>query len=430
MSTMRDTSPVQVRRSLPLLSVVQHHLDEAITLRLTRSTLLTSPRATLDALARFDERIAAQLDGLAVAGEDASPLCDAALEPASEGAAFIAAAHALERKDWSRLDRLIALSGARADVRRGVASACGWVRREQLQGVVASLLVSDDPASRVVGLTACAMHRIDPGLRTGRWLCDGDARVRARALRAAGELGCQELRPVCLSALADEDEECRLWAAWSGVLVGDRASALAALAETSDGAGPHRARAFILSLQALSTDWAHRILQGVARNPQRHRWLIKGGGIAGDPAYIPWLIAQMAPVATARLAGEAFSLITGADLSILHLAGAPPEDFESGPSQDADDPDVDMDPDDGLPWPDRERIECWWDVNQARFQPGTRYFMGTPVTREHGIHVLRTGYQRQRILAAHHLSLLDAGVPLFNTSAPAWRQQRLLAVLR
>jgi uncharacterized protein (TIGR02270 family) len=89
-----------------------------------------------------------------------------------------------------------------------------------------------------------------------------------------------------------------------------------------------------------------------------------------------------------------------------------------------------MNPDDGLPWPDPERIGCWWDANQARFQPGRRYFMGVPVTREHCIDVLRNGYQRQRILAAHYLCLLNPGTPLFNTSAPAWRQLRLLAELK
>jgi hypothetical protein len=55
--------------------------------------------------------------------------------------------------------------------------------------------------------------------------------------------------------------------------------------------------------------------------------------------------------------------------------------------------------------------------------------MGAPVTREHCVHVLKTGYQRQRILAAHYLCLLEPGTPLFNTSAPAWRQQKLLARL-
>jgi hypothetical protein len=44
--------------------------------------------------------------------------------------------------------------------------------------------------------------------------------------------------------------------------------------------------------------------------------------------------------------------------------------------------------------------------------------------------VLKTGHQRQRILAAHYLCLLNPGTPLFNTSAPAWRQQRLLAQMQ
>ena len=88
-----------------------------------------------------------------------------------------------------------------------------------------------------------------------------------------------------------------------------------------------------------------------------------------------------------------------------------------------------MDPDDGLPWPDVQKIEAWWHANGTHFQKGTRYFMGQPVTREHCIDVLKNGYQRQRILAAHYLCLLEPGTPLFNTSAPAWRQQRLLAAM-
>jgi hypothetical protein len=56
-----------------------------------------------------------------------------------------------------------------------------------------------------------------------------------------------------------------------------------------------------------------------------------------------------------------------------------------------------------------------------------RYFMGVPPSREHCIEVLKTGGQRQRLVAAQYLCLLEPGRPAFNTSAPAWRQQRLLA---
>ena len=59
---------------------------------------------------------------------------------------------------------------------------------------------------------------------------------------------------------------------------------------------------------------------------------------------------------------------------------------------------------------------------------GARYFMGAPVTREHCLDVVKNGYQRQRVLAAHYLCLLEPGTPLFNTSAPGLAgSQRLLA---
>ena len=107
-----------------------------------------------------------------------------------------------------------------------------------------------------------------------------------------------------------------------------------------------------------------------------------------------------------------------------------PQALQAGPTENTDDHDVDLDPDEGLLWPDAQKIAVWWERNSGRFQKVQRYFMGAPVTRESCIHVLKTGYQRQRVLAAHHLSLLEPGTPLFNTSAPAWRQQRLLDRMR
>jgi uncharacterized protein (TIGR02270 family) len=182
-----------------------------------------------------------------------------------------------------------------------------------------------------------------------------------------------------------------------------------------------------LSLQAMQSSDAHRVLKHLANDPKQLRWLIQGTGIVGDPTYVPWLIGHMEQAETSRLAGEAVSLITGLNLALLNLERKPPEGFESGPNDDPDDPNVDMDPDDGLPWPDPIKIKAWWAENGNRFQSGSRYFMGALITREHCIDVLKNGYQRQRILAAHYLCLLKPGTPLFNTSAPAWRQQKLLA---
>jgi uncharacterized protein (TIGR02270 family) len=214
------------------------------------------------------------------------------------------------------------------------------------------------------------------------------------------------------------------------VILGGRDTALEALLRAALAAGaPDRARAFRLALQAMELRAVHEVLQNLAQEPSHLRWLIQGGGIAGDAVYVPWLIRHMTDSKTSRVAGEAFTLITGADLDKLQLYRAQPGDFESGPNDNPDDPIGDMDPDEGLMWPDQQKVEQWWADNSARFPKGQRYFMGQPITKEHCIHVLKTGYQRQRILAAQYVCLLEPGTPLFNTSAPAWRQQRLLATM-
>ena len=129
----------------------------------------------------------------------------------------------------------------------------------------------------------------------------------------------------------------------------------------------------------------------------------------------------------ARLVGESFTFITGLDLAYLHLDRNAPENFESGPNDNPDDPDVSMDEDENLPWPDPVKIQAWWDANKSRFTDGVRYFMGEPVSRAHCIQVLKEGYQRQRIAAALYLCLLEPGTKLFPTKAPAWRQKRWLS---
>jgi uncharacterized protein (TIGR02270 family) len=407
--------------------VVRQHVEDATILYEIRTALTNAAHVKLYHLRRFDERLAAHLDGLSIAGEGAHALLEAALELPTPGSVFTAAVRSIDQRRGSRLERLLALAQAIPKTQRGVLSAFGWVEPGQLQGIVTGLLASENQFRRFVGVAACGLHRVDPGLKSGPWLQDDDPLVRARALRTLGELGQRELAAVCASGVADSDPEAHLWAAWSAVLLGNRDVALEALIRTGLTDGANRARAFRLALQAVTTNAAHDVLQALARDPQQLRWLIQGAGIAGDPAYVPWLIGHMSTNETARLAGEAFSLMTGLDLAVLGLERDPPEGFESGPNDNPDDPNVDMDADDSLPWPDPNKIQAWWVSNSAGFRAGTRYFMGAPVEHAHCIEVLKNGYQRQRILAAHYLCLLDPGTRLFNAHAPAGRQQQLLA---
>ncbi len=408
--------------------VIQQHADDAALLATNRLTLTSAPYAKFGRLVRADQRLMAHLEGLALAGRAASSFHAAMRENPSPGAIFTVTVHALDQKNEATLRELLALVEAQPQTLKGMLSAFGWVNARTLRGFVADLLRDRNPFKRMIGVAACAMHRVDPGGVLSRLVQDPDAVVRARAFRAAGELGRSDLLTACsVAARRDADPEVARWAASSAVHLGDHKSAIRILIEMARSAIVRLSRVFRLAIQAMGPGAAHDTLQGLATDPKNRRLLIQGSGVAGDPAYIPWLLKQMNDVGTARIAGEAFALITGVDLGAEALDRPAPADLGLVPTDDPNNPNVEMDPDDGLSWPDPDRVQQWWQANAARFQQGTRYFMGQPVTPAHCVAVLKNGYQRQRILAARYLCLLEPGTPLFNTSAPAWRQQRLLA---
>jgi uncharacterized protein (TIGR02270 family) len=136
----------------------------------------------------------------------------------------------------------------------------------------------------------------------------------------------------------------------------------------------------------------------------------------------------MANDAHARLAGEAFSFLTGADLALLDLERKDAGQASSGPNDDSSDDNVALDEDESLPWPDVERVQAWWEQHRASMPASGRCFMGAAASAEHCAQVLRTGAQRQRHAAALLLALMKPGSVLFNVAAPAWRQQRALGL--
>lgn len=409
----------------PIPFVVQQHLDNASVLRSTRAVLVRAPHVQLHRLSRLDERLAASLDGLAIAGDFARGLCMAALETPGRGAMFANAIGAIDTRDPALLERLLSLAEAVPEARVGLVSAFGWVPAPELRGITRALLDSPHAFRRDIGLAACAMHHADP--QTVLETAMADEEHSAQAIVVAGKLGRIDLLPGCLGGLMHEDAGRRFESARAALLLGDRQAALRTLVVLAGEGGPCQPAAAMLALKVLPAEQAHALLQSIARKEDSVRILIRGIGAAGDSHYVPWLIAQMGDLKLARLAGESFSTITGLDLAAEDLELKPPENPVAGPNDNPDDEDVAMDEDEGLPWPDAEKIDAWWQADGHRFPHGIRCFVGGPVTQGHCLAVLKTGFQRQRIAAAEHLSLMAPGRPLFNAAAPAWRQQWLLS---
>jgi uncharacterized protein (TIGR02270 family) len=411
-------------------AVIYQHAQDCAFLYEARTLMTRAANGKLADLRRFDDRLAAHLDGLGVGAADAMRVCDAALENPTAGAVFAVSVNALRTRDGERLNRIYALAEAVPAAKSGLASAFGWVEQTQLRGVVAKLLSSSKAFQRRLGIAVCALHRVDAGRLRDAVLEGSEPELRARALRACGELGVKDLLPACMRAIEIDDAVGRFWASWAAILLGNRGGgALEVLMNLSEAPQSLRARGFELALQSMDQQNSRAWLHQLAQSSDDLRWVIQGSGIAGDPTYVPWLIKQMEDLKTARVAGESFRLITGVDLTYLGLHRRNIAGNAGGPSDDPDDSNVEMDLDEGLPWPDAERVARWWQTNGGRFLPGTRYFLGSTVTRENCLRVLKEGFQRQRILAAHYLCLLEPGTTLFEWRAPARRQQRLLATM-
>jgi uncharacterized protein (TIGR02270 family) len=414
----------------PVLVVVQQHAEESAALRDVRSVLVRAPHVRLPELRRHDDRIAAHLDGLAVAGSDGIALCTAALERPGAGEVFALAVLAIAERDRSAMDRLMALSASLPDAKRGLLSAFGWMSAPQLQGVVQAMLTAAEPARREVAIVACRLHGADPGAALTSALRDADAPVRADAFRTAGELGRADALPLALAALADADADVAARAAVAACQLGDRGEALAALEAGAARGSPRSDESLAWLLLAADFERGRRIMRRMAQagtpDEALKRRVIRACGLLGDTGFVPWLIELMSDDTFARAAGESFSLITGADLAALGLERPPAQGAATGADEDADGDNVAMDHDDGLPWPDRDRVLGWWRANAGRMPVDARCFMGAAPAPGHCALVLREGFQRQRIVASRLLCLQAPGSRLFPVCAPAWRQRRKL----
>jgi uncharacterized protein (TIGR02270 family) len=191
---------------------------------------------------------------------------------------------------------------------------------------------------------------------------------------------------------------------------------------------PYGEEAVTLALRQMELATASRWQKELAENPELVRLAVIGAGALGSPTTIPWLIEKMRVPELARVAGESLTMMTGVDIAYEDLEGDRPEGFESGPTEDPKDENIEMDPDEDLPWPNPELIQKWWNNYRGNFQNGARYLIGKPITEEWLHQVLRIGRQRQRAAAALELVLRRPGQPLFEVRAPGFRQQQILGL--
>ncbi|OHB68028.1 MAG: hypothetical protein A2Y76_11215 [Planctomycetes bacterium RBG_13_60_9] len=405
--------------------ILREHAGEVAFQWLLRDGAVHAPHYDLKDLAELDDRVEAQLDGLRIAGEEGGRIVMEELAGEEAGEVFAGAVLAFESGDQERIEHVLKVGAQSQELARGVISALGWLPLEKARPHIEKLLEAAEPMRRRIGIGAAGVHRHDPGHKLNAAMGDGDPIVVSRAVKAAGELGRLDMRIGVGQYLTSEDGQVRFWAAWSAVLLGD-SGGVGVLREIAEAGGPFVERAADLAARRMEPGAALAWQRKLAGQEERLRLAIKVAGAIGDPVLAPWLIEQMANPELARPAGEAFAAIAGVDIAYEDLEGEWPEGFEAGPTESPEDENVELDPDEDLPWPAPPLIQGWWSKNQGRFPSGQRHLLGRPMTPETLQEVLRTGTQRQRAAAALELTIGQPGQPLFEVRARGDRQRELL----
>jgi uncharacterized protein (TIGR02270 family) len=406
--------------------MVSQHADEAAFLWATRDRAIGEPHYALKDLTALDERVEAHLDGLRVAAEVGWGFCKTNLLNDGPGEMFALAVLAFGDRKLDRMRDALNAGCASPKSLPGLVSALAWLDYSTVGEWIGRLLHARLAQHRTVGIAACALHREDPGAALTRAVEDTDPVLRARALRAAGEIKRQDLRELVRAHLEDDDERCKFWAAWAITLLGARAGipVLKRIIASNSLLGD---QALQLVLRAVELPEGRQCVSSLARNPESVRLAILGTGVLGDPLSVPWLIKKMQSPEWARVAGEAFTTITGADLAYNDLNQDPPAPTSVDRGAGEDDI-VPLGYETNLPWPSATLVAKWWETNQHSFAIGTRYLGGRPITVESAIELLERGKQRLRVAAAVELALRTPDEPLFETRARgAWQEKRLAA---
>ncbi|MCP3143640.1 TIGR02270 family protein [Pyxidicoccus xibeiensis] len=404
--------------------IIEQHAADVAFLWGQRQRVLTAPHYRLKDLVAFDERIQANLDGLQLAGDSGWEACaeEGANMGADPGAVFASTVLALQHRSPERFGEMLSHVDQEPMLEAAVTSALGWVPSPVVLPLARELLRAAEPLRRRIGVAAYAIQRSDPGSPLAGALGDAAPEVRARALRAVGELGRRDLLPNLNAFLQETDERCRFWAAASAVLLGDRAVALEVVEAFAVTPGPFQPRALQFALRAAGLKRARELIARLREDVTRLRMAVMAAGISGGCAELPWLLELAHVPQWGRLAAEAFSLVTGVDLELEGLAARPSQNGERHDSDQEGDV-LEPDPDEHLPSPEPVKLNRWYREHEGRFAKDARCFMGMTPSIDGCFRVLRLGTQRQRIAAAINLCLLDHKAILHEWRAPAWRQE-------
>jgi uncharacterized protein (TIGR02270 family) len=409
-------------------NVLEYHLDEAVFLWKLWERALDSVLYTFPAVAGLEWRLQAHLSALAAGGRR---VADRLLQPALSGKDLDqvrAAASALllpgEGQDVATVARAHA-HGKQAS-RPAIMRALELSGSQEVSTALLPLLDLTVPFTLAPAIHTLAFRRAIPGATLARLLNTPDPAVASAALRAARfepGLASAALLEHALQSTPAEQESALITGLVSGYRsIWRKCCDLAAL----PGPPGRMARTFV-AMGGDEADVLH--LVGMLRSPALTAdvlWALGfSGRVSASDACLPWM--EHDDRTLARLAGEAFSAITGLSLTGHFIRDDPEHDQDAAiPLEDDLATRPTITPESDLPLPEPDAVSAWWQKARQRLDPAGRHLAGRPFDLEPLADALLHGPARRRHPLALELAIRSRGAVQVETRAFAAVQSHQL----
>ncbi|NTX41322.1 TIGR02270 family protein [Myxococcus sp. CA033] len=409
-----------------LVDVLETHLDEAAFRWVQWEQALEAPDFNLPDTAAREERLAAHLHGLVLGGAEAA---DAVLWPALDAGdveQITAAAYVLLAQ--GHVEAILNLmQGDVPETREALRRAVELSGAPGLGARLLPLLKRDAPSLQSLLVEALAFRHEAPPELLLRYILHDEPRPRMAALCASPALPEEPLRRHLPQLLESENAGIRAAAMEAGLSSGARIT-WEACRQTVRARDAHTPQAMVL-LALFGTDADTALLVDLLGSREMRPHVLWALGFSGRRVAMEACLTLLEEPSVARLAGEAFSAMTGLRLEGLHALppGEHPEPLEQQEDPDAD---LTLKPEDGLPWPCRDAVESWWNEARPRFQSEGRYLNGQPLNGLGLLDALTHGPMRRRHVLARELAIRTQGQHRIPTRAFTQRQWAALAQAR
>jgi uncharacterized protein (TIGR02270 family) len=360
-----------------LWDIYEEHLDEAAFLWGQWERAMVSANYTIDeVIAGPEERLLAHLDGLVLGGlRVADKLLIPALADEDPGKVFAAAWALLQAEDADHLDLVVGkLPKTEGAAFAALARALELSTRADLAARLGGLWEPSDARAR--GALLDILGPRDPGwaaVRVESCLAAREAGVQCSALRALRCTLDQALGGYVGEGLGSPNAAVRHEAIATGYVM--RIPAVLDVCRREALAAGEACR-LPLALLALGGSPADReLVSSRLVIPEARRHALWALGFFGDVETADRLVAMLDDEASARVAGESLSAITGI---VIDGPMAKPGKTKGPGVEDIqpDDPLPEVLPEDLLRVPSASAVRKWWEKARGRFQPGVRYLCG------------------------------------------------------